>query len=125
MFIFKIYRLTEGAKCFFFRLHCMCQHLQITLFSLILSFHLSLMPLKRFHLGDVSFCLEQIQMPVCHTHCDNQIQILLYNQTWRINLYVHTYYVRLIINFFANIKYNKQTMQRLYIISGHFTYIKR
>lgn len=50
-------------------LHCMCQHLHITLFSLILSFHLSLIPLNRFHLGDVNFCLEQIQMPIRHTHC--------------------------------------------------------
>lgn len=48
-------------------LHCMCQHLHITLFSLILSFHLSLIPLNRFHLGDVNFCLEQIQMPIRHT----------------------------------------------------------
>lgn len=79
LFIFKIYRLTESAKYFFSRLHCMCQHLQITLFSLILSFHLNLMPLKRFHLGDVSFCLEQIQMPIRHTHCGNEIRIL-YNQ---------------------------------------------
>lgn len=40
-------------------LHCKCQHLQITLLSRILSFHLSLMPRKRFHLGDVNFCLKQ------------------------------------------------------------------
>lgn len=51
-------------------LHCMCQHLHITLFSLILSFHLSLIPLNRFHLGDVNFCLEQIQMPIRHTYCN-------------------------------------------------------
>ena len=38
-------------------LHCMCQHRQITLFSLILSFHLSRIPLNRFHLGEVNFCL--------------------------------------------------------------------
>lgn len=52
-------------------LHCMCQHLHITLFSLILSFHLSLIPLNRFHLGDVNFCLEQIQMPIRHTYCNS------------------------------------------------------
>ncbi|EZA59768.1 hypothetical protein X777_14340, partial [Ooceraea biroi] len=50
-----------------------CQHLQMTLFSLILSFHLNLIPLKRFHLGEVSFCLEQIRMPICHTHCGNGV----------------------------------------------------
>lgn len=49
----------------------MCQHLQMTLFSRILSFHRSLIPLKRFHLGDVSFCLEQIQMPIPHTRVAN------------------------------------------------------
>lgn len=38
-------------------LHCMCQHLHITLFNRILSFQRSLIPLKRFHLGDVNFCL--------------------------------------------------------------------
>lgn len=55
-------------------LHCMCQHLHITLFSLILSFHLSLIPLNRFHLGDVNFCLEQIQMPIRHTHCKTNLR---------------------------------------------------
>lgn len=38
-------------------LHCMCQHLHITLFRRILSFHLKRIPLNRFHFGDVSFCL--------------------------------------------------------------------
>lgn len=47
--------MTNGQS----NLHCKCQHLQITLLSRILSFHLSLMPRKRFHLGDVNFCLKQ------------------------------------------------------------------
>lgn len=41
-------------------LHCMCQHLHITLFNLILSFHRSFIPLKRFHFGEVNFCLRII-----------------------------------------------------------------
>lgn len=40
-------------------LHCMCQHLQMRLFNRILVPHRSLIPLKRFHLGDVNFCLER------------------------------------------------------------------
>lgn len=36
----------------------MCQHLHIKLFNRILSFHRNRMPLKLFHLGDVSFCLQ-------------------------------------------------------------------
>lgn len=40
----------------------MCQHLQMTLFSLILSFHLSLIPLNRFHFGDVNFCLKTFKI---------------------------------------------------------------
>lgn len=40
----------------------MCQQRQMTLFNRILSFHLRRIPLKRFHLGDVSFCLKQIRI---------------------------------------------------------------
>lgn len=39
--------------------HCMCQHLQMRLFNRILVPHLNRMPLKRFHFGDVNFCLEE------------------------------------------------------------------
>lgn len=39
--------------------HCMCQHLQMRLFNRILVPHLNRMPLKRFHFGDVNFCLEK------------------------------------------------------------------
>lgn len=35
----------------------MCQQRHITLFKRILSFHLKRIPRKRFHLGDVNFCL--------------------------------------------------------------------
>lgn len=62
-------------------LHCMCQHLHMTLFNLILSFHLSLIPLNRFHLGDVNFCLEQIQVPIRHTNCKQLLSDL--SEIWR------------------------------------------
>lgn len=38
--------------------HCMCQHLQMRLLSRILVPHRSRIPLKRFHFGDVNFCLQ-------------------------------------------------------------------
>lgn len=39
----------------------MCQHLHITLFNRILSFHLKRIPLNRFHFGDVNFCLKKLE----------------------------------------------------------------
>ena len=44
--------------------HCICQHLHMTLFSRIFSFHLNLMPLNGFHFGDVNFCLKNMKIEI-------------------------------------------------------------